>query len=172
MQISNKRLHKMPELHCPPASLLSDNGAVFTARPTAKARCRSKGSGSTNTERAGFEPAMEFNPHTRLAGECLQPLGHLSRDYGKASLETAEGGGVLCMTEPVWGTHHDAELDPLATVYRVAQPLRLWRCLCFLGFEPRITVIEVVLVLFLSSNAFAVSRCLPGLSRRAPYHTM
>src|SRR5450631_1999626 len=29
------------------------------------------------TERAGFEPAMEFNPHTRLAGECLQPLGHL-----------------------------------------------------------------------------------------------
>jgi hypothetical protein len=40
------------------------------------------------TERAGFEPAMEFNPHTRLAGECLQPLGHLSlgRD---ASLERA-----------------------------------------------------------------------------------
>ena len=32
----------------------------------------------TETERAGFEPAMEFNPHTRLAGECLQPLGHLS----------------------------------------------------------------------------------------------
>jgi hypothetical protein len=31
-------------------------------------------------ERAGFEPAMEFNPHTRLAGECLQPLGHLSAD--------------------------------------------------------------------------------------------
>jgi site-specific DNA recombinase len=31
-------------------------------------------------ERAGFEPAMEFNPHTRLAGECLQPLGHLSRE--------------------------------------------------------------------------------------------
>jgi hypothetical protein len=33
---------------------------------------------SLSTERAGFEPAMEFNPHTRLAGECLQPLGHLS----------------------------------------------------------------------------------------------
>jgi site-specific DNA recombinase len=31
-------------------------------------------------EREGFEPSMEFNPHTRLAGECLQPLGHLSRD--------------------------------------------------------------------------------------------
>ncbi len=37
-------------------------------------------------ERAGFEPAMEFNPHTRLAGECLQPLGHLSLDGG-ASVE-------------------------------------------------------------------------------------
>jgi hypothetical protein len=35
-------------------------------------------SGFGCTERAGFEPAMEFNPHTRLAGECLQPLGHLS----------------------------------------------------------------------------------------------
>ncbi len=29
-------------------------------------------------ERAGFEPAMGREPHTRLAGECLQPLGHLS----------------------------------------------------------------------------------------------
>jgi hypothetical protein len=40
-----------------------------------------RGSGSQlvqMAERAGFEPAMEFNPHTRLAGECLQPLGHLS----------------------------------------------------------------------------------------------
>jgi hypothetical protein len=37
---------------------------------------------SSETERAGFEPAMEFDPHTRLAGECLQPLGHLSLDRG------------------------------------------------------------------------------------------
>ena len=37
------------------------------------------------TERAGFEPAMEFDPHTRLAGECLQPLGHLSRLEGAKS---------------------------------------------------------------------------------------
>jgi site-specific DNA recombinase len=35
-------------------------------------------------ERAGFEPAMEFNPHTRLAGECLQPLGHLSSNSERA----------------------------------------------------------------------------------------
>jgi hypothetical protein len=37
-------------------------------------------------ERAGFEPAMEFNPHTRLAGECLQPLGHLSKRTPGASV--------------------------------------------------------------------------------------
>jgi hypothetical protein len=41
-------------------------------------------------ERAGFEPAMEFDPHTRLAGECLQPLGHLSR-WENASLEACVG---------------------------------------------------------------------------------
>src|SRR6476646_4066559 len=29
--------------------------------------------GGPKTERAGFGPAMEFDPHTRLAGECLQP---------------------------------------------------------------------------------------------------
>ncbi len=52
-------------------------------------------------ERAGFEPAMEFNPHTRLAGECLQPLGHLSWrsshqckawDRRAAGLESAGAG--------------------------------------------------------------------------------
>ncbi len=43
---------------------------------------------SGGTERAGFEPAMEFDPHTRLAGECLQPLGHLSRALD-GSLELA-----------------------------------------------------------------------------------
>ncbi len=29
-------------------------------------------------EREGFEPSVEFYPHNRLAGGCLQPLGHLS----------------------------------------------------------------------------------------------
>ena len=33
-------------------------------------------------EKEGFEPSMEFCPHTPLAGERLQPLGHLS---GKAA---------------------------------------------------------------------------------------
>jgi hypothetical protein len=36
-------------------------------------------------ERAGFEPAMGFDPHTRLAGECLQPLGHLSWGGGQCN---------------------------------------------------------------------------------------
>src|SRR3954464_12735224 len=31
------------------------------------------------TEREGFEPSNEVAPVTRLAGECLQPLGHLSQ---------------------------------------------------------------------------------------------
>lgn len=29
-------------------------------------------------EKEGFEPSVEFNPHTRLAGEHHRPLGHLS----------------------------------------------------------------------------------------------
>src|SRR3954447_21886387 len=47
------------------------------------------------TERAGFEPAMEFDPHTRLAGECLQPLGHLSGTSGqcKASITECRSSG-------------------------------------------------------------------------------
>jgi site-specific DNA recombinase len=54
-----------------------------------------RGYGSQNTqmaERAGFEPAMEFDPHTRLAGECLQPLGHLSlRSAGQCRACRAAG---------------------------------------------------------------------------------
>jgi len=45
---------------------------------------------------------MEFDPHTRLAGECLQPLGHLSWEFdlesrgwqeSRGRLEETEGGG-------------------------------------------------------------------------------
>jgi site-specific DNA recombinase len=32
-------------------------------------------------EREGFEPSRELAPPTRLAGECLQPLGHLSGGF-------------------------------------------------------------------------------------------
>ena len=41
----------------------------------------SSGAGSNKgllAEREGFEPSRELAPPTRLAGECLQPLGHLS----------------------------------------------------------------------------------------------
>jgi hypothetical protein len=53
----------------------------FAARPPSEVPVRHKPPVCRQfdeTERAGFEPAMEFDPHTRLAGECLQPLGHLS----------------------------------------------------------------------------------------------
>src|SRR3979490_755515 len=53
------------------------------------------------TERAGFEPAMEFDPHTRLAGECLQPLGHLSLSLGgqfRASFDRTPAIGVASRT--------------------------------------------------------------------------
>jgi hypothetical protein len=46
-------------------------------------------------ERAGFEPAMEFDPHTRLAGECLQPLGHLSRGRTSQSKASAEARRLM-----------------------------------------------------------------------------
>ena len=32
-------------------------------------------------EREGFEPSVEFYPYNRLAGGCLQPLGHLSASF-------------------------------------------------------------------------------------------
>jgi hypothetical protein len=31
------------------------------------------------TERAGFEPAVEFDPHAALAKRCYRPLSHLSK---------------------------------------------------------------------------------------------
>ncbi len=69
---------------------MSDRQTVFGFRePNVSQR--------TGTERAGFEPAMEFNPHTRLAGECLQPLGHLSWRSGQFRGCSARG-------EPWWLT--------------------------------------------------------------------
>lgn len=55
-------------------------------------------------ERAGFEPAMEFDPHTRLAGECLQPLGHLSL----RSAWQFRGCRV-----PAWGTAERLHFSPM-----------------------------------------------------------
>ena len=37
---------------------------------------------TTGTDRAGFEPAMEADPHAGLANRCLQPLGHPSHWSG------------------------------------------------------------------------------------------
>ena len=35
-------------------------------------------------ERMGFEPMMEFNPHTRLAGERLQPTRPSLLDFDES----------------------------------------------------------------------------------------
>ena len=43
-------------------------------------------------EREGFEPSRELAPPTRLAGECLQPLGHLSGPRNLSGAPSARGG--------------------------------------------------------------------------------
>ena len=66
---------------------LREEVRLLTAADTPRrlrAECRkpaSLGRGSHKShsaEREGFEPSRELAPPTRLAGECLQPLGHLS----------------------------------------------------------------------------------------------
>ena len=55
-------------------------------------------------EKEGFEPSMEFNPHTPLAGERLQPLGHLSEKSDTClkskDLKTAQSGTDLKQGTP------------------------------------------------------------------------
>ena len=61
-------------------------------------------------EREGFEPSVEYNPHTRLAGEHHRPLGHLSEVC--QSVVLAEGVGF----EPTVLSHNgfqDRRLKPL-----------------------------------------------------------
>ena len=38
---------------------------------------------------------MEFDPHTRLAGECLQPLGHLSGPWVGTEMPSVKGAVAL-----------------------------------------------------------------------------
>src|SRR3954466_15598039 len=42
--------------------------------------------GSFDAERAGFEPAVRFNPYAALAKRCFRPLSHLSRTVRLAYL--------------------------------------------------------------------------------------
>src|SRR5450755_3648955 len=72
--------------HGGPGSVTSFAGASPTTPPITRVSWSAPASAPTArrratltlTERAGFEPAKECEPLTRLAGECLQPLGHLS----------------------------------------------------------------------------------------------
>ena len=84
------------------------------------------------TERAGFEPAMEFNPHTRLAGECLQPLGHLS-----ARPPSVERRTLMRSSDRPGGVAERLNATVLKTVGRVTPASRvripappLWRPEC------------------------------------------
>ena len=85
------------ELTEPYAVLLADEltpGVLAEAETIARASESSKGSPEglpavpcsnfeVLAEREGFEPSRELAPPTRLAGECLQPLGHLSGRSGR-----------------------------------------------------------------------------------------
>ena len=79
--------------------------------------------GFLEAERAGFEPAMEREPHTRLAGECLQPLGHLSgcgagrwRVARRASLELAPWVSGAAAVTSSWGIGGVAERSNAAVL--------------------------------------------------------
>jgi hypothetical protein len=50
----------------------------FEYRPKIGLSVSPKKNGKKLAEREGFEPSMGFKAHTPLAGEPLQPLGHLS----------------------------------------------------------------------------------------------
>ncbi len=63
--------------------------------------------GFTLAERRGFEPPDRFYPINRLAGGCLQPLGHLSR-----TVCMAEGVGFE-PTELSLSGFQDRRLKPL-----------------------------------------------------------
>gem|GEM_PF-916127 len=59
-------------------------------------------------EREGFEPSVEYYPHTRLAGEHHRPLGHLSADYSFLAEEVGFEPTVLS-----YNGFQDRRLKPL-----------------------------------------------------------
>src|SRR5881628_4268801 len=69
-------------------------------------RARTSGRQRTMAERRGFEPPDRFYPINRLAGGCLQPLGHLSKR------DLAEGVGFE-PTELSLSGFQDRRLKPL-----------------------------------------------------------
>ena len=81
-------------------------GTTIRARIPARAPGDASREGGSETEREGFEPSMEVAPHTRLAGECLQPLGHLSGRVdgsppAQASTPSSRSRNSLRSTPPV-----------------------------------------------------------------------
>ena len=71
-------------------------------------------------ERGGFEPPVRFWPHNRLAGGCLQPLGHLSGMFRRS----ATGGGRGTRTPKGF---HPAVFKTAALPVRLALPAKRGR---------------------------------------------
>jgi hypothetical protein len=102
-------------------------------------------------ERRGFEPPDRFYPVNRLAGGCLQPLGHLSKHTGGGSRIRTHGAFAQRFSRPppsttrpslrVAGQQVGASLEwrrytpglPLSDIsrgapyHRLGGPCNLWR---------------------------------------------
>ena len=58
------------------------------------------GAGSSQAERAGFEPAVGFYPHAALAKRCFRPLSHLSRWVKPFPLQPLLTRGQMAFAPP------------------------------------------------------------------------
>ena len=71
-------------------------------------------------EREGFEPSVEYDPHTRLAGEHHRPLGHLSKHqlcfYGGGSRIRTHGTFVQRFSRPPPSTTRPFLRDGIFTI--------------------------------------------------------
>ena len=68
---------------------------------------------------------MEFDPHTRLAGECLQPLGHLSQEA--PSVDPVVAGAIAVATLDVRMSMSTIDTDLQDRIARLEHQLDLER---------------------------------------------
>jgi hypothetical protein len=82
-----------------------------------------------STERGGFEPPVQFDPHTRFPSAYLKPLGHLSTlaALGLRRAETITIGGIAASASGAVGPEIEASFgrfDPLESslVFELHRP--------------------------------------------------